>query len=53
MPMGLLFWILMLFWLLWGAWWRAPNYTTWFYENWLLFIIIFLLGWHDFGPPIR
>ncbi len=53
MPMGLLFWILMLFWLLWGAWWRGPDYRAWFYENWLLFILIFLLGWHDFGPPIR
>jgi len=57
MTIGLLFWILMIIWLIFGI------YTSW--PDWrnngpyhaggtlLLFILLFLLGWHDFGFPIH
>lgn len=52
MSIGLCFWILMLVWLVFGF------YTTW--PNWkagapnlLLFILLLLLGWKIFGPPIH
>lgn len=52
MTMGLLFWILMLLWLVFGTWWNWPNHTVvgW---NLLLFILLLLLGWSTFGAPIR
>ncbi len=57
MSIGLVFWILMLIWLVFGS------YTTWTVKgpdgwpllggNLLLFVLLLLLGWHDFGPPIH
>jgi hypothetical protein len=52
MPMGLMFWILMLIWLVFGLWQSWPNYQV-VGGNLLLFILIGLLGWHDFGAPIH
>jgi len=52
MPIGILFWALMILWLLFGGiWWR--NGRDWVY-GWgghmaLLFVLLFLLGWADFG----
>lgn len=57
MTIGLLFWILMLFWLIFGVLWRHYPFsqTTFapFGGDLLLFILLLLLGWHVFGPPIR
>jgi hypothetical protein len=52
MPIGLLFWILMILWLIFGfVWYR--NGAAWGYgwggNTLLLFILLFLLGWNDFG----
>jgi len=52
MPIGLLFWMLMVLWLIsfigtgWFGWFgaRGPYVTSFFF--WFL---LFLLGWHDFG----
>jgi len=54
MSIGLVFWILMLIWLVLGVWqnWPAPNYQAWG-GSLLLFILLLLLGWHSFGPPIH
>ena len=58
MTIGLAFWILMLLWLVFGLWsyWpvagQPPNYRF-VGGNLLLFVLLALLGWHDFGPPIH
>jgi hypothetical protein len=51
MPIGLLFWILMILWILSivGAW-RNPQWPwAWPANAMLAFVLFFLLGWHDFG----
>lgn len=56
MTLGLCFWILMLLWLIFGlAVWRgavAGAYAP-LGGTLLLFILLLLLGWHAFGPPIH
>jgi hypothetical protein len=52
MPIGLLFWMLMILWLIFGGVWRRQG-AAWVY-GWggnmlLLFVLLFLLGWNDFG----
>lgn len=57
MSIGLVFWILMLIWLVFGSWgiWNAPGPPGWpvLGSNLLLFVLLLLLGWHAFGPPIH
>lgn len=57
MAMGLMYWILMLVWLVFGAvaYWPGSAYHHYGPSgNWLmLFLLLFLLGWHCFGPPVR
>ena len=55
MTFTLLFWILMLFWALFGlAWWRGlvgpygPHGS-----GVLLFLLFLLLGWRVFGAPLH
>ncbi len=52
MSLGLAFWILMLVWLVFGVWNTWPNHIL-MGGNLLLFVLIGLLGWHAFGPPIH
>jgi hypothetical protein len=56
MSLGLLFWLLMVIWLIFGfAWnWGAlPGaYGPWGHSL-LLFVLLLLLGWATFGPPLR
>ncbi len=57
--MGILFWVLMILWLLFGVWtsWPAPgsDRTAWggFGGTLLQFILFALLGWRIFGPPLQ
>ena len=57
MPKGLLFWVLMLVWLIFGLWasWPASGSTNFapVGGNLLLFLLIGLLGWKEFGPPLQ
>ena len=59
MQKGLLFWILMLFWLVVGLWgfWPAGGVGTAAYGTlgWglVLFLLISLLGWKVFGAPLQ
>ena len=52
MSIGLVFWILMLFWLVFGLWrgW-GDHYAMG--GSVLQFLLFLLLGWHAFGAPIR
>lgn len=54
MTFGLIFWILMLLWLIYGFWgWYAPN-PNWTWGNiGLLFVLFLLLGWKVFGAPVH
>ena len=55
LSIGLLFWILMLLWLLFGFWTNYAggvfNYRP-FGAHLLLWLLLFLLGWQVFGFPI-
>ena len=58
MKMGLLIWILMLVWLLFGLWSQWPSGVgTADYRpvggSVLLFLVVGLLGWKVFGPPLQ
>lgn len=56
MPMGVLFWVLMLLWLLLGLWWSwPPEGRGWgpVGGNLMLFLLLLLLGWKVFGPPLQ
>ena len=56
MSFGLVYWILMLLWLvfgLWAAWPLSGTNTKLVGGNLLLFILLVLLGWKVFGPPIH
>lgn len=56
MSRGLLFWILMLFWLILSLYWYWPVAGGAYYGlglPLLLFILLALLGWKVFGPVLR
>lgn len=55
MSIGLAFWILMLIWLVFGlAWhWGALGPYGPIGGTLLLFILLLLLGWKTFGPPLH
>lgn len=53
MTIGLLFWILMLLWLVWGIIQAWPNWQPFVGGNLLLWVIIALLGWKVFGPMLH
>lgn len=58
MTRELCFWILMLLWLVFGLvqFWPKPNQPVNFPimgGTLLLFILLLLLGWQTFGPPIK
>lgn len=55
MNIGLAFWILMLIWFVFGLVWHfGPAWPYWgFGSGLLLFILLLLLGWRVFGPPLH
>lgn len=59
MPIGWIFWMLMILWAVFGVFWNYPaggiNRTSFapFGGSVLLFILLFLLGWHEFGFVIQ
>ncbi len=52
MTFGLVFWILMLIWVVFGVWRDWPNHMA-LGGSLLQFILFLLLGWRVFGPPIH
>ncbi len=58
MPMGILFWVIMLLWLLFGLYGARPAAgQQWNYGllggTLMEFILFMLLGWKTFGPPLQ
>lgn len=55
MPLGLMFCILMLLWLVFGVYsrWPLTNGFAPLGGDLLLFILLLLLGWHAFGAPLH
>jgi hypothetical protein len=55
MGAGQWFWIVYVICVLFGAWGHYPFQTNYrpFLSYIVLFVLIGLLGWHDFGPPLR
>ena len=54
MSFSLIYWILMLLWLIYGLWgWYQPNPNWVWGHQAFLFILFLLLGWAEFGPPVR
>jgi hypothetical protein len=56
MSIGFVFWFLMLVWLIFGGWsgyaLTGPERGRYYGGHFLLFILVFLLGWATFGFPI-
>ena len=55
MSLGLAFYVLMLIWLVFGLYFGYSTGGSPFVigGNLMLFILLLLLGWQVFGPPIR
>lgn len=53
MSFALCYWILMLGWLVFGLWATWPAQPRLAGGTVLLFILLILLGWKTFGPPIH
>jgi hypothetical protein len=54
MSFGLVFWILMLLWLVFGFWnWYSPMGHGFAINSLFLFILFLLLGWKVFGAPVH
>lgn len=52
MPLGIVFWVLMIVWLVFGGWrlFASPPEQRYFWGGSLLvFVLFFLLGWKVFG----
>jgi hypothetical protein len=57
MSLQLLFWILMLFWLIFGVWAGYTPGQPYPFKSWggnlLLFCLFIILGWQVFGAPVK
>lgn len=51
LPIGMIFWVLMLLWFVFGIWGRWGGGPPWVASggDLLLFVLLFLLGWRAFG----
>lgn len=54
MPIAMIYWIIMLLWLIFGLWtyWPSPDRRI-MGGHFLLWLLLFLLGWEVFGFPIK
>jgi hypothetical protein len=55
MPIGFIFWVLMLLWVVFWGVGRTPQFSPYWagYNGWLLFVLIFILGWAEFGFAVH
>lgn len=52
MSIGLIYWILMIIWLVYGVWDDFPERKS-LGRTGLLFVLLVLAGWGIWGPPIH
>jgi Na+/proline symporter len=57
MPIGVLFWVLMIVWLIFGLYWNRGDFARGNYGlaggHLLQFILLAILGWKVFGPLLH
>ena len=55
MSIGLLFWVIFVIALVFGAWGRTANGQVYWsnYNGWVYAVLLFLLGWRVFGFVIQ
>lgn len=57
MPIGILFWVLMLLWFFFGLWVGREDFQAgkygFFGSSLLLFVLLALIGWRLFGPVLQ
>lgn len=57
MAIGMWFWLFMVLWLFLGGYCGRADFQAgrygWFGSNLLLFVLLALLGWKVFGPPLQ
>ncbi len=53
MTIGLLFWIVMIVWLLFGAYTNRAKLGDWIGGSLVLWVLLALLGWQVFGDAIK
>lgn len=55
MSIGTIFWVLMIIWFIFGWIYENPQWGPYGRHGYhlLVFILLFLLGWHDFGFVIH
>jgi len=54
MPIGLIFWVIMLIVLIFGVVIRDQRFASYSWGwDWLIFILLFLLGWKVFGFAVH
>lgn len=52
MPIGILYWVILVVWVLFGLWrsnWDVKTYSP----NLVLIVLLILIGWQLFGPVVR
>jgi hypothetical protein len=52
MPIAILFWVIFVIWVLFGAWQHGTNWKA-HGPNLILIVLIGLLGWRVFGPILH
>lgn len=57
MPIGVLFWLIMIVWLLFGFYLNRSDFSRGNYNivggNLLLFVLLAIIGWRVFGPILH
>jgi lipopolysaccharide export LptBFGC system permease protein LptF len=53
MPIGILFWVLMVLAFIFGFWWNRENPYNFLGNSALVFVLLFLLGWQVFGFVVQ
>ena len=55
MSIGLIFWVIMVISVVFWGWGRTPGGAPYWptYNAWIIFVLLFLLGWRVFGFVIQ